>query len=60
MPNRKQRQRTAKQVDKLTAAFIRTNPSALTKFTKEVIRDRIVTELLFLAFRQLDKQGAAV
>lgn len=60
MPNRKDRRATAKFIDRLTAAYIRSNPATLKHFGKEKIRDCLLNEQLRLAFKRLEiKENAA-
>jgi len=44
----------AKDLDRLTAAYIRSNPGTLKHFGKEKIRDALLNEQLRLAFRRLE------
>ncbi|EEO4819394.1 hypothetical protein G6K72_000829 [Salmonella enterica subsp. enterica serovar Rubislaw] len=53
MPNRKDRLRTEKQINKLTAKYIKSHPGILNQFSKEVIRDVILNGLLTIAFAKL-------
>ncbi|ENG0769466.1 hypothetical protein ABTS79_003041 [Salmonella enterica subsp. enterica] len=54
MPNRKQRKATAKQIDQLTAAYIKDRPLMLKQYGKEAIRDHILNDLLRRAFVRLE------
>ncbi|EGN4266591.1 hypothetical protein IHZ75_004393 [Salmonella enterica] len=52
--NRKERKATAKQIDQITAAFIRERPAMLKEYGKEAIRDHVLNDLLRRAFARLE------
>lgn len=53
-PTTKQIKFTAKQIDRLTAAYIKDRPLMLKRYGKEVIRDHILNDLLRRAFTRLE------
>lgn len=54
MVSKKDLKRTQKQIDTLTAAFIRDRPSMLKRYGKEAIRDHVTNDLLRLAFQRVN------
>lgn len=45
---------TQRDLDRLTAAYIRSNPGTLKHFGKEKIRDALLNEQLRLAFKRME------
>lgn len=58
MVSNKDVKRTAKHIDRLTAAFIASNPGTLKHFGKEYIRDCLLNEQLRIAFKRVNHETA--
>ncbi|EAQ9051871.1 hypothetical protein D8V62_23835 [Salmonella enterica] len=59
MVSKKDLRRTQRDLDRLTAAYIRSNPGTLKHFGKERIRDSLLNEQLRLAFKRLENEAQA-